>query len=78
MKVNLKCFSSLAEGADCSFDNSIEYNLEEGQTVEDLASAAGVSNEDVKIVFVNHRKSRLDTVLKDGDHIGMAPAVGGM
>ena len=78
MKVNLKCFSSLAEEAKCDFRESAEYEIENGQTVEDLARQAEVPGENIKIVFVNHRKSRLDTVLRDGDHIGIAPAVGGM
>ena len=78
MKVNLKCFSSLAENAECTFRGSSEYEMENGKTVEDLARQAGVAGENIKIVFVNHRKSRLDTVLRDGDHIGIAPAVGGM
>lgn len=32
----------------------------------------------VKIAFVNSRKVDLDTVLADGDRVGLTPAVGGM
>ena len=78
MKVNLKCFSSLAENASCTFSNGTVYDLNDGQTVRDLARQAGVAGENIKIVFVNQRKSRLDRVLRDGDRVGMAPAVGGM
>jgi molybdopterin converting factor small subunit len=52
--------------------------LGDGQTVEDLVQLAGISKEDVKIAFVNSRVVDLDTVLSDGDQVGLAPAVGGM
>lgn len=78
MKVNLKCFSTLGNDAACDYGESTVYELTDGQTVADAAMRAGVAREDVKIVFVNNRKSDLETVLKDGDQIGLAPAVGGM
>jgi len=33
---------------------------------------------DVKIAFVNSRVVNFDTVLSEGDRVGLAPAVGGM
>jgi molybdopterin converting factor small subunit len=78
MKVNLKCFASLVNLDSCDYKDSTEYNLDDGQTVEDLVQLAGISKEDVKIAFVNSRVVDLDTVLSDGDQVGLAPAVGGM
>ena len=78
MKVNLKCFSKLVNGETCDYKDSTPYELEDGQSVEDLVGRAGLSKEDVKIVFVNSRKMDLDTVLTDGDQVGLAPSVGGM
>ena len=78
MKVNLKCFSSLSDSDSCDYRNSTTYELEEGQTVNDLTSRAGIARDDVKIAFVNNRRSDFDTVLRDGDRVGLAPAVGGM
>jgi molybdopterin converting factor small subunit len=49
-----------------------------GQTVEDLVERAGITRDDVKIAFVNNRVVDFDTVLSDGDRVGLAPAVGGM
>jgi molybdopterin converting factor small subunit len=62
----------------CDYKDSTEYNLDDGQTVEDLVQLAGIAKEDVKIAFVNSRVVDLDTVLSDGDQVGLAPAVGGM
>jgi hypothetical protein len=32
----------------------------------------------VKLIFVNGQKASLDTVLKNGDQVGLSPPVGGM
>ena len=78
MKVNLKCFSKLANADTCDYKDSTPYELEDGQSVRDLVGQAGISSDDVKIVFVNSRKTDFETVLSDGDNVGLAPAVGGM
>jgi molybdopterin converting factor small subunit len=78
MKVSLKCFSKLVNPDTCDFKESTTYEMDEGQTLQDLVERAGIDGQDVKIAFVNSRKVDLDTVLSDGDQIGLAPAVGGM
>jgi hypothetical protein len=78
MKINLKCFSKLVTEETCDYKDSTPYELDDGQSVEDLVSRAGLSKEDIKIVFVNSRKMDFDTVLTDGDQVGLAPSVGGM
>ena len=78
MRVNIKCFASLVNLDTCDYKDSTEYELDDGQTVEDLVKLAGISREDVKIAFINSRVVDLDTVLSDGDQVGLAPAVGGM
>jgi molybdopterin converting factor small subunit len=78
MKVNVKCFATLADSETCDFNNSTPYHLTEGQTVKDLVRQAGIRNRDVKIAFVNSRIVDFETVLHDGDRVGLAPAVGGM
>ena len=78
MKVNLKCFSKLANADTCDYKDSTPYELEDGQSVEDLVGRAGIARDDVQIVFVNSRKTDFETVLSDGDNVGLAPSVGGM
>ena len=78
MRVNIKCFASLVNLDTCDYKDSTEYELDDGQTVEDLVQLAGISKDDVNIVFVNSRVVDLDTVFSDGDQVGLAPAVGGM
>jgi hypothetical protein len=78
MKVNLKCFSKLVSAETCDYKDSTLYELDDGQSAKDLVGRAGLAREDVKIVFINSRKMDFDTVLIDGDHVGLAPSVGGM
>lgn len=78
MRVNLKCFSNLADPDKCDFRDSTEYNLNDGQTVEALIERAGIDKKSVKIAFLNNKIVNLDSVLSEGDRIGLAPSVGGM
>jgi molybdopterin converting factor small subunit len=78
MKVDLKCFATLVSPESCNYKDSTSYDLNDGQTVADLMEHVGVASEDVKIAFVNSRRVDFDTVLSDGDRVGLAPAVGGM
>ncbi|MGB5749862.1 MAG: MoaD/ThiS family protein [Desulfobacterales bacterium] len=78
MRVNLKCFAKLVDPGTCDFKESTSYELDEGQTVKHLLEQAEINREDVKIAFVNSRVVDLETVLSEGDRVGLAPAVGGM
>jgi len=78
MKIDLVCFSKLVNADTCDYRNSRVYDMAEGQKVEDLLQQAGITREEVKIAFVNSRIVGFDTVLSDGDRVGLAPAVGGM
>ena len=78
MKVYMKCFATLSDNYKCDYQDSSSQEMSEGQTVGDLIKTQGMSEEDVKIVFVNGRKVSFDTVLGDGDQVGLAPSVGGM
>jgi sulfur carrier protein ThiS len=78
MRVDLKCFAKLVNPGTCDFKESTSYELDRGQTVQHLLEQAEISREDIKIAFVNSRVVDLDTVLSEGDQVGLAPAVGGM
>jgi molybdopterin converting factor small subunit len=78
MKVNLKCFSKLVNAEACDYKYSTPYELDDGQSVDELVSRAGLAREEIKIIFVNSRKMDFETTLTDGDHVGLVPSVGGM
>jgi molybdopterin converting factor small subunit len=73
MKVDIKCFATLANPDTCDYNDSTAYELEDGQTVENLIHHVGIKREDVKIAFVNSRVADLDTELFDGDRVGLTP-----
>jgi sulfur-carrier protein len=78
MKISLKCFAKLSEANVCDFRDGDDREVSEGETVESLIKRLGFPLEDIKIVFVNGKKVDLDTVLSNGDRLGLAPASGGM
>jgi hypothetical protein len=78
MKVHLKCFASLAKEDICDYEGSTEYEISKGETVGSLIDRIGMKSADIKIIFVNGQKSSLETVLREGDRLGLAPATGGM
>ncbi len=78
MNINLKCFATLAEADKCDYKSSTPKTLEEGATVRQLLSHSAIPEKDVKLIFVNGKRAALDTVLHNGDQVGLAPAVGGM
>jgi len=78
MKVNIKCFGDLAKNHSCDHHKSTEVELTEGEKVSKIMDAFGITEEEAKIVFVNHRISDVDKLLKDGDRVSLFPATGGM
>lgn len=55
----------------------VKLNLPEGSSVENLVVAVGIPKEYVSVVFVNGRAREVDFILKDRDHVGIFPPVGG-
>jgi molybdopterin converting factor small subunit len=78
MKVRLKCFSSLPEKYACDYTDGVEHQVQPGETVERFASRIDISEEDIKLIFVNGKKVDKTYVLSDGDRVAFAPATGGM
>ena len=78
MNVKVKCFATLAEADTCDYKDSIEYEVPEGSTVDNLVDRLDLARENIKIVFRNNKVVDFDTPLAEGDQLGFAPAVGGM
>jgi molybdopterin converting factor small subunit len=78
MNIGLKCFATLADEDTCDYKNSTPKTLPDGSTIRNLLSKEAIPEKDVKLIFVNGQKASLDTVLKNGDQVGLSPPVGGM
>lgn len=78
MKIDVVLFASLAafqpDGRGGRGARSFE--LAEGTTIADVIGLIGLPDEP-RIVFVNQRHAAEDTVLRDGDRLGIFPPVAG-
>jgi len=78
MKVNIKCFSTLSDKFDCSYDHEVSLDLDEKTTVGDAIDTLHIPKGDVKIAFLNNRIVDVHQPLKKGDRLTLVPATGGM
>lgn len=78
MKISLKCFAQLSKENVCDFRDGDDREISDGETVRSVAKRLGFNPDEIKIIFVNGKIVGLDTVLNDGDRLGLAPAEGGM
>jgi len=78
MNVATKCFAQLAKEKVCDYRAATEHQLPDGARVSDLIGHLGLSEEEIKLVYVNHVIVPRQTVLRDGDRVAFAPATGGM
>lgn len=78
IKVSVKCFSTMVKADVCDYKGSTEHELPEGSTVHDLMEKLSLPIEALKIIFVNGIEKDLDTILEDGDQVGLSPVTGAM
>jgi molybdopterin converting factor small subunit len=73
MQIRIKCFATLSDHT----PEGGHMQLPAAATVASALSLVGLEEKDVKLIFVNSKSAGLDTVLADGDQLGIFPAVGG-
>nr|WP_072697244.1 MoaD/ThiS family protein [Desulfovibrio litoralis] len=73
MKLEIKCFATLASQAPT---NGV-LEMPAKSTVMHVMKQLQINPDEVKIIFVNGLHADADTVLKDGDRVGLFPPVGG-
>ena len=54
MKIKVKWFATLAEANTCDYKDSIEYEVSEGDTVDNLVDRLDITREEIKRVFRNN------------------------
>lgn len=74
MHVSIRCFATLSRFTP---EDAGAFPVAGGETVADLVARLGIPLDDLKLVFVNGEHVALDATLKDGDRVGLFPAVGG-
>ncbi|MCF8067378.1 MAG: MoaD/ThiS family protein [Desulfobacterales bacterium] len=72
--ISINLFASLGRFTPPGGNN---YSVDDETTVQILLEKLGVPLDEAKLVFVNGIKSGLNSILKDGDRVGIFPPVGG-
>jgi len=72
--IQIKLFATLLEKLPANADR---FAVPAGTTVADLAAGLGIDHKDAKLIFINGRKGALESVLAEGDRVGLFPPVGG-
>ena len=56
---------------------SLVIDVEDGKCVKDIIQKVKIPVDSVKLIFINGVHAKRDTILKDGDRLGLFPPVGG-
>lgn len=57
--------------------NASCYPIESGTSIEMIVHALKIPTDHVKLIFANGVRCTMDTLVQDGDRIGLFPPVGG-
>jgi len=74
MGIEVKTFATLAKHQP---GDGANYPIEPGDTPADVIRRLGIPADAVKIILINGRSAQPDAKLKEGDRLGLFPAVGG-
>jgi molybdopterin converting factor small subunit len=74
ISIDLKLFATLQ---DLAPQASGAHVVEAGTSVRAFVRRLGIPESKAKLIFINSYKVTLNSVLKDGDRLGIFPPVGG-
>ncbi|MFP6665206.1 MAG: MoaD/ThiS family protein [Deltaproteobacteria bacterium] len=77
MKVTIKPVAALRKFLPEGVTDQVELELPEGATAADAAAALGIPAGHAGVAFLDNQKADLDTVLQDGQVVGLIPPLGG-
>jgi len=74
LQITIKLFATLSRFTP---DFPDRYPIESGTTIRKLLKQIGVSEDEIKLIFINGVKGGLASPLHDGDRVEIFPPVGG-
>ena len=78
MKIELRLYASLAAFMpEKKAGNPWMLEVSEGTTVQDLVQQLKVPKKEIKVIFLNGIHANEGDILKEGDRVGIFPAVAG-
>ncbi len=72
--ITIKLFATLKKYLPSSAEH---YSINTGVSVSQLLGELQIPTSQAKLIFINGKKGASNTVLNDGDRIGIFPPVGG-
>ena len=78
MIIKVKLFATLRKYLPkIELGKASEFPIEPGTSISMLYQILGIPEEEVKLAYVNGIYCESDSILKDGDEIGIFPPIGG-
>ena len=78
MKIEVRLYASLAVFLpEKTGGNSLTMEVNDGSTIRDLLQQMNVPKKQIKVIFLNGIHAKEGDILKDGDRVGIFPAVAG-
>ena len=78
MKIKVRVFATLRKYIpDLKLGQTKEMQVEEGVSIADLYKFLNIPVEEIKLAYVNGIFCEPDSILKEGDEIGIFPPIGG-
>ncbi len=78
MKIELYLYATLAKYLpENAGSRSVTLDVEDNARIRDVVGRLTIPEKSIKLVFVNGVHGQMDTVVDDGDRVGLFPPVGG-
>lgn len=77
MVIEVRLYATLRRYAAASLHGVLSVEIGQDATVAELLTAISVDLGEVHIIMINGVGSTLESILHDGDRLGIFPAVGG-
>ena len=75
MNIEVRLFATLRPYMDGACKGQLE--MLEGATIADVVARLALPDDEVRLIFVNGKHEKRETVLHEGDRVGLFPPVGG-
>jgi molybdopterin converting factor small subunit len=72
--IEIKLYATLQPYSPAKADH---YCIEAGSSIEKIVEVLNIPKDQIKLLFCNGVKCGIETIVKEGDRIGIFPPVGG-
>ena len=77
IEIKVKLFGHLRNYLLKEKQSTAHIEIDAGSTIQDLFEKLDIPEDEVKLVYVNHRRVSEEYVLESGDQVGIFPPIAG-